>query len=166
VAALNAVHAHDWRSFLRQRLDLVTPQAPLPGLERAGWQLGDADKRSPLELAGLDAANPVLNLGRSLGASIGRTGRLGQVNWNGPAFKAGLTVADELVAVAQEAYTADRLEAALVANKAGGQPLELLFKRGDRYRTLTLDIRGGPRHPVLVRRADAKDWLAEILRTR
>ena len=45
VSTLQSVWPHDWATFLRQRLDSHT-NAPLAGLERAGWRLVYADKPS------------------------------------------------------------------------------------------------------------------------
>ncbi|KAK0350419.1 hypothetical protein LTR94_029112, partial [Friedmanniomyces endolithicus] len=45
VAALNAVHPHDWATFLRTRLDASGPdvRAPLDGLARGGYRLTYTD---------------------------------------------------------------------------------------------------------------------------
>ncbi|HSW08536.1 M61 family metallopeptidase, partial [Aquabacterium sp.] len=46
VATLNAVLAHDWAGFLRERLDGHARGAPLDGLARGGWQLAWSDAPS------------------------------------------------------------------------------------------------------------------------
>lgn len=166
IAALNAVQAHDWRAFVRERLDRLGAEVPLEGLARAGWRLDFRDQRSALQLASLDPKNPTLWLGHSIGLGIAKDGQVKEVQWGSPAFAAGLAPGDKLVAVNLQAYEPERIEAALVANKDGSQPLDLLVQRGDDFRHLRLDYRGGPRHPALVRVDGSADRLADILQPR
>ena len=62
VAALNAVHPHDWATFLRTRLDAVGPdaEAPLDGIARGGYRLTYVD-----DLTAAGEAHPV-RLGQRL----------------------------------------------------------------------------------------------------
>ncbi len=166
VAAMNAVFAHDWRGFFRERLDRNVSDAVLEGLTRAGWKLDFNDARSPLDLASLDPDKPTLWLGYSLGIVVDKEGEMNEVMWDAPAFREGLRAGDKIVAVNLRAYTPDRLEAALVANKGGLVPVELLVKRGDDFRSVMFDVRGGPRHPALVRIDAIPDRLADIFKPR
>lgn len=166
VAALNAVHPHDWRGFLRHRMDRIGASAPLEGLTRGGWRVEYLDKRTPLMLGELDPDKPTLQLTYSLGAGIGKEGRINNVRWQGPAFRADMLPGDQIVAVGMQAWSVDRIEAALVANRQGGKPVELLMKRGERYRLINLDVQGGPRYPSLARIPDTLDRLGEILSPR
>ncbi|HWH81568.1 MAG TPA: peptidase M61 [Burkholderiaceae bacterium] len=166
VAALNAVHPHDWRAFVRERLDRTASPAPLDGLARAGWRLAFTDRRSPLQLASLDPKDPALWLGNSIGLTIGKEGNIREVHWESPAFGAGLAPGDKIVAVNLLAYEPERIEAALVANKNGSQPLDLLVRRDDDFRHVRFDVRGGPQHAALVRAESVPDRLADILKAR
>lgn len=166
VAAMNAVFAHDWRGFFRERLDRKAAQVPLDGLARAGWQLGFNDARSALDLASLDPDKPTLWLGYSLGIGVGKDGEINEVMWDSPASRTGLHTSDKIIAVNLQAYTPERLEAALVANKGGQVPVELLVRRDDDFRSLKFDLRGGPRHPALVRTEGTPDRLADIFKPR
>jgi predicted metalloprotease with PDZ domain len=76
VNMLKAVWPFDWKSFLRLRLDHTADRVPLEGLERAGWKLGDATKRSAMDLAALDPEKPTLNLNASLGLGLAKDGKL------------------------------------------------------------------------------------------
>ena len=166
VAALNVVQPLDWRSFLRARLDHRQPSTTLEGLARSGWAVGFADARTPLQLASLDPKKPLLSMRYSAGMSVDPEGIVVAVNWDSPAFQAGLAPDDKLLAVHGLAYTPERAEAALKANRDGGKPLVLLIRHDDEFRTVTLDVRGGPRHPVLQRVEGRPDLLADIFKPR
>jgi predicted metalloprotease with PDZ domain len=83
------------------------------------------------------------------------------VLWDGPAFKAGLTVGDVILAVNGIAYDADRLKAAITAAKSG-PPLSLIVRDGDHYRVVVIDYRGGLRYPRLERIEGTPDRLSAI----
>ena len=83
------------------------------------------------------------------------------VQWDGPAFKAGLTVGGKLLAVNGIAYDADRLKEAITAAKTGA-PLSLIVKTGDHFRTVQIDYRGGLRYPRLERISGTVDRLSAI----
>ena len=150
VATLNRVQPHDWRAFLRERLDSNELAAPLDGLRRAGWRLdwSEADSESARHSGGQNRND---DFAYSLGLSIKSDGQVQQVRWSSPAFEAGMSPALTVVAVQGMAYKAERLAAAITANKEGKAPLQLLVKEGERYRTLVLDYRLGLRYPKLVR---------------
>jgi predicted metalloprotease with PDZ domain len=150
VAALNAVHPHDWRAFLRERLDAVGRAAPDAWLARAGWKLSWSDQASDLDKA-FAARRKVDSFGYSLGFTVGQGGKLVDVVWDSPAFKADLAPGAELLAINDLAYNAERLDDAMKANRDGREPLRLLVKEGERFRTATIDYRDGPRHPKLER---------------
>lgn len=150
VAALDKVQPHDWRGFLRSRLDSKSPGAPLDGLKRAGWQLTWADSESEFDKAN-DAEWKTDDFAYSLGLNLRRDGQVDSVMWGGPAFQAGMSRALQVLAVNGVAYKAERLAAAVTANKDGKAPIALLVKEGERYRTLQLDYRGGLRYPRLSR---------------
>jgi predicted metalloprotease with PDZ domain len=168
VAALHAVQPHDWRDFLRSRLDRVGDGAPLDGLRRSGWQLGWADTPSDDALfdAAEDPEKEQHDFRYSLGLATGKEGRITEVIWDSPAFAAGLAPQASLVAINGLAYEPERLDAALRANRGGEAPLELLIKDGERYRTVRIDCRTGPRHPRLARIAGTRDRLSEIMAPR
>lgn len=58
------------------------------------------------------------------------------------------------------------LEDAITAAKTGRQPIELLVKEFDRYRTIRLDYFDGLRHPHLERIEGSPDRLSAILAPR
>ena len=94
-------------------------------------------------------------------------GVLAGVNWDSPAFKAGLTAGETIVAVNGETYDADKLKEAITAASKKDAPLvELLIKDGERYRMVKIDYRDGLRYPRLERVAGAPARLDDILAPR
>ncbi len=160
MAALNQVAALDWAGYLRARLDANDNQRVLDGLTRAGWQLVFTDKQSEQSKAG-ETTRRGTDFSHSLGFDVDRDGKLVNLKWEGPAFKAGLTAATQLVAVNGLAYKVELLREAITAAK-DGRGVELLVKVGPRYRTVKLDYRGGLRYPKLERIADKPDLLTPI----
>lgn len=162
VQALNAVHPHDWATFLRTRLDAVGPdaRAPLDGIERAGWRLTYVDELTPVEKRMMGGWGGDFQY--SLGFSLGAGNRIGGVRWGSPAFEQGLGHGWELVAVGDRVASAEVLRNAVTAAKGGSQPIVLIVKRGDEFRTLSFDYHDGLRYPRLVRIEGTRDRLADI----
>ena len=166
VSHLNAVHPHDWATFLRTRLDAVGPdaEAPLDGIERAGWRLTYVDELTPLEKRMMGGWGNDFQY--SLGFSLGGGNRIGGVRWGGPAFEQGLGAGWELVAVGDRVGSAEALRDAVTAAKTGTDPIVLVVRRGDEFRTLSFDYHGGLRYPRLVRIEGTRDRLADIFAPR
>ncbi len=166
VEHLNGVHPHDWASFLRTRLDAVGPDAaaPLDGLERAGWRLTYVDELTPLEKRMMGGWGGDFQY--SLGFSLGSGNRITDVRWGGPAFEQGLGAGWELVAVGDRTASAEALREAVTAAKGGREPIVLVVKRGEAFRTLSFDYHGGLRYPRLVRIPGTRDRLADIFAPR
>ncbi|MES2259109.1 MAG: peptidase M61 [Pseudomonadota bacterium] len=161
VKALNTVHAFDWSTFLRTRLDGNGP-APLDGLTRAGWKLVYTDKPTDY-LKGVEERSKVADFQYSLGLSVGSEGKIEALQWEGPGFKAGLGGGTTLLAVNGAAYKPEVLRDAVSAAKGKGKPIELLVKKGARFRTISLDYHDGLRYPRLQRIEDTPDRLQAIL---
>jgi predicted metalloprotease with PDZ domain len=160
VAALNKVEPYDWATFLHQRIDEVAVKPPLDGLARAGWRLVYTDKPTDY-FKSAEARRRNTDFTYSIGLTLNRDGEFTAVQWDGPAFKAGLTVGGKLLAVNGIAYDADRLKEAITAAKTGA-PLSLIVKNGDHFRTVQIDYRGGLRYPRLERISNSPDRLSAI----
>ena len=165
VAELQRVQPFGWAEFLRAKLDTVSPEAPLDGLARAGWRLAWTDQQSDYGKA-LDAYYEGADFKYSLGLRIGKEGRINDVLWDGPAFRAGLAKELTLLAVNLRAYKPEVLQDAIVAAKTGEQPIELLLKDGSDYRIVRIVYRGGLRYPTLERIEGRPDLLTPILSAR
>jgi len=166
VAALDAVTPFDWASMLRARLDSHGAGAPLDGLARGGWRLSFRDEPST-SVKEADSVDGTRNFLYSLGAMLGKDGKVGEVFWDSVAFKAGVAPGMTVVAVNGKAYTHGRLQDALKAAKADPKlPTELLVRSADTFSTVNLDYHGGLRYPYLARIEKTPDLLSSILRPR
>ena len=152
--------------MLFRSVDALNP--PLgSGLEASGWKLVYTDQPSALE-KGYDKNAPArhqIGFAYSIGLVVGDSGEIGDVRWNGPAFKAGVTTGATLVAVNGHAFKGDVLKDAITAAKTDGKPIELLLKFQDEYKTVPVDYHGGLQYPHLVR-AEGPDYLSQIITAR
>lgn len=162
VKALDSVLPYDWARFLRERLD-GHERAPMDGLARAGWKLAYGPEQSENAKAA-DEERKVSDFEYSIGLRISTEddNAIKDVAWDSPAFQAGLAPGAKLVAVNGLAYKPERLKDAIVANTGGHQPLELLVRDGDQYRSVRVDWRGGLRYPKLERIEGTPDRLSQI----
>lgn len=165
-AALAAIEpGEDWAAFLRARLD-AHDALPLGGLARAGWKLAYSDEPN-LAVADAAAAEESHDFSDSLGLRIAdKDGRLVDVQWDGPGWRAGLARDTLVVAVDGTAYSAARLRNALLAARRDATPLRLLVRRADDFREVRIDYRDGPRQPHLQRIDGRPDRLMQILAPR
>ena len=165
VAALNAVHPHDWAGFFAGRIGAPAQPAPLAGIEKGGYRLVWKDQPNPYDQGRMDDARN-LNLMHSLGVLIDSDGDVGAVQWGGPAFDAGVVSGARIVAVNGDAYDAETLRKAIKDAKGGGKPIELLVKRGKRFTTASVAYGGGLRWPWLERTGTGTTGLDRLLAPR
>jgi predicted metalloprotease with PDZ domain len=163
VHALNAVQPFDWATFLRARLDGHGPGAPLDGLTRSGWTLVYTEQPSEYS-KDADAYRKITDFTYSLGFAVDSDGRLVNLLWGSPAFKAGLTGGFTLLAVNGRAYKPELLKTAITAAKSGNEPIELLLKRDDRFRTERIAYHDGLKYPHLQRIEGTPDRLETIFK--
>ncbi len=149
-----------------RRLDALGGEAAFEGLARAGWRVTFTDKQSDYAKM-VDTYWESANFMYSLGLRVGKEGKLSEVLWDSPAFRAGLTKGLTLLAVNLRAHDADVLrDAVTAAAKPDGPPVELLLKDGSDYRIARIDWRGGQRYPALERIDRKVDLLTRILSAR
>jgi predicted metalloprotease with PDZ domain len=167
--ALNAVQPYDWASFLHNWLDGVGQQVPLEsGIEASGWRLVYTDQPSryqnALENVGegeLEGAG--VNAMFSVGLFLDRQGKVEDVLWNGPAFKAGLAPGMKLVAIDGQPYTAAVLRSEIDQAQKSGNPLQITAEGHGVTEVYTVHYDGGLKYPHLVRVPDETDTLQQIL---
>lgn len=165
VRVLDEVQPGDWRGFLRERLDGQGAASPLDGLERAGWRLAYTDEPNPA-ITDAEGAGGNDDLRFSIGLKVASDGEIQEAIWNSPAFTAGLAKDMTVIAVDGLAYTGERLKRAIIAAKASPQPIELLVRQGEQYRSVRIDYRNGLRYPQLQRIPGTEDRLSKILAPR
>jgi predicted metalloprotease with PDZ domain len=165
VNALNKVQPYDWATFLHARLDGHGPGAPLDGVTRGGYTLAYTETPTDYYRAS-ETRRGVTDLTYSVGMAFGRDGRLTDVLWDGAAYKMGLTIGTQMIAVGGTTFSADLVKDAIKNAKTTGAPVELLVKNGDRYRTVRMDYRGGLRYPRLERNASTPARLDQIFAAR
>ena len=165
VRTLNTVEPNDWSGFFKARLDGHGPSAPLDGLARGGYRLIFTDTPSEYEQNSETRAKST-DLTFSLGVALGKDGELSAVQWDGPAFNAGLTKGQKIIAVNGLVYDPDRLKDAISGARGAGDPVELIVKSGDRIRVVKIPYRGGLRYPHLERIPGTPDRLGDILEPR
>ncbi|HWU94449.1 MAG TPA: PDZ domain-containing protein, partial [Sphingomonas sp.] len=156
VATLNQVMPYDWRKLLDERVNHVSQHAPLGGFERNGYKLvyNDTPNKATPKTS--------TDLSYSVGLSIGPKGISG-VMWGSPAFDAGITLADEIVAVNGAVFSGDKLRDAVKAAKGAKEPIRLTVKRGSRYRDVAIDYHDGLRYPHLEKTTEGEAGLDKLL---
>ena len=165
VAALNAVQEYNWETFLRDRVDRSGTSAPLDGIERGGYKLEYTDTPSEHHNA-VQAYYEYVDLRYSIGIALAMDGSIGEVIWDGPAYKEGLTVGYQVIAVNGFAFTVERLIGAISDAKDSDATIDLIVADGDHYRTLSMAYHDGLRYPHLVRKDKKKASLDRILKSK
>jgi predicted metalloprotease with PDZ domain len=160
VKTLKGVAPFDWASFLRQRLD--GHGSIIDGIAASGWKLVYSDTPSDAAKALEARRKGGVDLTYSLGFSASSQGEMRDVRWDSPAFKAGLAPGMTVVAVNDHEFDADALKDAVTAAKDGKQPIRLLVKSFDQYKTLSIDYHDGLKYPKLERVKGTPDYLSEI----
>jgi predicted metalloprotease with PDZ domain len=156
LATLNGVATYDWRNFFNQRVSSLRPEAPVEGLELAGWRLVRGDK--PSEYLSIAEEGGYRFMLRS-GLRINDKGEIDDVLAGSPADAAGLVPGSRVVAIDHYRYAPFRLL------RATGTT-ELIIEHEDLFWITELEIPEGGNYPALERIEDRPDLLAHILEPR
>ena len=132
----------------------------LDGLARAGYRLVYAETPNAAWNS-YEADLGAMDLSLSLGLAIGKKGAVKTVAWEGPAFKAGISLGAHLTSVNGQDYTDERLKEALLAR----QPIVLGYEADGAARTATIGYTGSLRYPRLERIPGTGDRLTRLLNT-
>ncbi|MDE3178316.1 MAG: M61 family metallopeptidase [Acidobacteriota bacterium] len=149
VSALNDVAPYDWASFFRKRLESTSPEAPMGGIEAAGWKLVYTNKESQFSKAHEEAFH-LIAVPYSIGLILDTDGGVQDSIVGSPAYKAGISSGMRLVAVNGQAFSAHVLRAAIEDTKNSSKPLDLLVENDGYYKTYPVDYHDGERYPHLV----------------
>jgi len=164
VKTLNDIAPYDWKTYLRMRLDGHGPL--IGGVEAHGWKLVYNDKPSDA-IKAVEAFRKSADLMYSLGLSLGKEGSINDVLWDSPAFNAGISPGMSIVAVNGRSYDPDALkDAVTAAAKDTSQPIELLVKNFDEYKTVRIDYHGGLKYPHLERVSGKPDTLSQLIKAK
>lgn len=168
VKTLNDIQPYDWAGFLHDRLGTVMTQAPLKGLEQNGYKLiytdqpSDVYQQSEANRHKVDASYSI-GIAASNDAPGSRDGDVQTVVWDSPAFTAGMTVGDTIIAINGRKFSAAALKTAIIAAKADKNPIHLTVERQDDYRDVAIDYHDGPRYPHLVKIGTGETGLDKLL---
>lgn len=151
----------DWAGFLERHLQTHSDADAMAGLERSGWRLVFRTTPSTtfrqLEDGGSD-------LTYSVGLTVDDEGRVGDVAWDGPAFRAGVAPGMRLLSVNGQPFTLASLQRAVAATARTPLVAEVADEQGRRAIHFAYD--GGPRYPSLERIPGRPDLLNALLSPR
>ena len=162
VKALDQVAPSDWKRFLQTHIDDVRATPPLGGIERAGWKLVYTDQPNAF-LAAAAKRSGTTDYAASIGFGVGKDGTLTDVQWNGPAWQAGLAPGMKLIAIGDHVYSPSVLDEAITAAKGGSAPIMLTVENQGHIDAVAVNDHGGLRYPHLERIPGAPDYLDAIL---
>ena len=165
VRTLNSVQPYDWAGYLKRRALDVAAAPPLEGITMGGYRLAFTDEPTAW-IKSSEKNNKNNDLTYSGGFVVGNDGKISAVIWDSPAFNAGMTVGSELLAVDGRKFDGDALKAAIKAAKDAKEPVKLLIRSGEVYRTLDLDWHGGLRFPRLEKVGKGEGTLDALLAPR
>ncbi|MEG3163941.1 peptidase M61 [Sphingomonas sp. PB2P19] len=163
-ATLNGIVPYDWATFLNTRLTETGQPAPINGFAMNGYKL----VYTPEITGYMKQAEKTrgTDLSYSIGLVINKEGAVTSSIWGSPAFKAGVDVGSEIVAVNGEVYSSDRIKAAILAAKGTKEPIRLSVKSSDRLRDVMVDYHDGPRYPRLQKVGTGEGGLDRLLTPR
>ena len=161
VGDLNRVAPFDWATFFHTRLDSTSAEAPVGGIENAGWKV--AFNAEPSKIEGRRSTPNTLY---SIGLQIAADGMVSDSIVGSPAYEAGVSSGMKIMGVNGRVFTSDLLDDAIKASKENSQPITLLTLVEDYFRTCTVNYHGGARYPHLVREDGRPDYLDELAKPR
>lgn len=164
VAALNRVQPYDWGAFLKKRVYELAAQTPEEGITRGGYRLTYTDTEPEwLKNENRDDEDRSEDFSTSAGFTVDKDGKLGNVWWGSPAFKAGITSDMQITAVNGTAFKVEKLRDAILQAEKNSSPIKFLLKRDEQFETIEIDYHGGLRYPKLERVPGTPDRLGQIL---
>ncbi len=162
VTALNSLAPYDWNDFLRTRLDSPAPSTPIEAIENSGWKLVYNDNPNEIERV-RETVRKTIDLTQSIGLLLGENGRIYDVIYDGPSYKAGIGPGMKITAVNGSVYSPTVLKEAIEAAQATTRPIQLIVANGTEVQTYSVDYHDGIRYPHLERDESRPNYLEEIL---
>jgi predicted metalloprotease with PDZ domain len=150
VAGLNGVVKNDWAAFLKQRLQSLSPEAPMGGITHGGYRLVYRDTpNSWSQMA--ESESGTINFWYSLGLQVAPSGVVGDVLHGGLADKAGLGPGMKVIAVNGREFDPQLLRTAIREAKGTSAPIDLIVANTGFYKIVHLDYHDGEQFPVFER---------------
>lgn len=165
VATLNTIQPYDWAGLLTKRLTETGARAPITGFVANGYTLVYTEEPT-LTFKNAETARKSTDLTYSIGTSLNKDGGVTGVGWDSPAFKAGITVGDSIVAVNGTPYSDSALKSAITAAKTSKTPISLLIKANDTIAAVNVEYHGGLRYPRLQKTGTSDGGLDRLLMPR
>jgi len=163
VATLNDVAQYNWAAFLHERLESLSPHAPLGGIENSGWKLVYRNTPNSMHKA-WESARKRIDMSYSIGVLFDDEGMIKDVIPGTPAAQAGLAPGMKLAAIDGRKFTKDLLHDAVGNTENTTSPVLFLVENGDYFETHLIDYHGGERYPYLERNPAKPDLLGTIIR--
>lgn len=161
--ALDHIAPYDWAAFLKQKLNSHDNTALLDGLSKNGYALSFTDAPTPYFLQS-EQDNGVTDLTFSIGLTVDVKGNVRSLAWEGPAFRAGISIGMHIVGVNGAAFSPEDLKAAITASIQ--QPIRLSIEAEGGKSTVDVPYRGPLRYPHLIRIPGTVDGLSSVLEPR
>jgi predicted metalloprotease with PDZ domain len=162
VENLNAIQPNDWANFLRDRLDTLSPHAPLNGITHGGYKIVYTDQMNDFQRANEGVGHSV-NAWYSIGLRIGAEGVVGDVLVDGLGDKAQFGPGMTILAVNNRRYSNDWMHEVLRQSTTSAAPIEFIVENTGYFKVLKIDYHGGEQYPSLVRDPSVPALLDEIL---
>jgi predicted metalloprotease with PDZ domain len=156
---------YDWDGFLTARVDRTSPQVTKAGLELGGYWLTYGTEPNSVTKA-RETDRHIIDQSSGVGLVVKDDGAVDAVIWDSPAFRAGMTNGDRIVAVGGVEYSRARFLEGLGATSTAKTPLQLIVKQGRRFATIALDYSGGIRYPRLQKTGEGETSLDRLLKPR
>ncbi len=163
VASLTSVARYDWKQFLLKRLKGYGNLSKAFNAE--GWKIVYNDTPG-MAVKAFQNRFHMIDLTYSLGIDVDKDGKMRDVLWNSPAFKAGLAPAMVIKGINGQKFSTDALKDAVVGAAGNDAPIKLLVTDFNEYRTIKIDYHGGLKYPHLKRIKSQPDYLSEVLAAR
>ncbi|MGC1551113.1 MAG: M61 family peptidase [Rhodanobacter sp.] len=159
--ALDDIAHSDWATFLRQKLNSHDDNGLLDGLTKNGYALSFTDTPTAYFLQS-EQDNGVTDLTFSIGLTVDAKGNVRSLAWEGPAFRAGVSIGTHIVDVNGKTFSTENLKAAVADSLH--QPIRLSIDAEGESSTIDIPYRGPLRYPHLKRLPGTTDGLAEVLK--
>jgi predicted metalloprotease with PDZ domain len=163
VDTLNGIVPYDWSTFLKERIEQPTKEAPKNGFTLAGYRLVYGDTPNTTTKF-VEKDQKLTDQSFGVGLIVKNDGEVSGVVWDSPAFKAGFTVGTKIIAVNGAEYSQDAFKDALKAATDPKKPIDLILKRDKNYRTIRLDYSAGLRYPRLEKTGEGDGSLDRLLK--